>query len=77
MEREYKKVKDAFEVMEKSFESESPIKHWVLFICTNGPKTRNCLESLERNCFVIDRENYKHFYGYTFSTRTEFLAGMS
>ncbi|CAG8680017.1 6836_t:CDS:2 [Funneliformis caledonium] len=74
VESEYKKVKDAFEVMEKSFESESPIKHWVLFICTNGPKTRNCLESLERNCFVIDRENYKLFYGYTFSTRAEFSA---
>ncbi|CAG8504148.1 5615_t:CDS:2 [Funneliformis mosseae] len=74
VESEYKKVKDAVEVMKKSFESESPIKHWVLFICTNGPKTRNCLESLERNCFVIDRENYKLFYGYTFSTRAEFSA---
>ncbi|CAI2180355.1 897_t:CDS:2, partial [Funneliformis geosporum] len=72
--REYNKVKDAFELMEKSFESEKPIKHWVLFICTNGPKTRNCLESLEKNCFVIDRENYKDFYGYTFSTRAEFSA---
>ncbi|CAI2192217.1 5893_t:CDS:2 [Funneliformis geosporum] len=72
--REYNKVKDAFELMEKSFESERPIKHWVLFICTNGSKTRNCLKSLEKNCFVIDRENYKDFYGYTFSTRAEFSA---
>ncbi|CAI2195768.1 15003_t:CDS:2, partial [Funneliformis geosporum] len=74
VECEYKKVKDAFEVMEKSFENRSPIKHWVLFICTNGSKTRNCLKSLERNCFIIDCENYKHFYRYTFSTRAEFSA---
>ncbi|CAG8509730.1 3294_t:CDS:2 [Funneliformis caledonium] len=73
--REYNKVKkNAFKVMEKSFESERPIKHWILFICTNGSKTRNCLESLEENCFVIDREKYKDFYGYTFSTRAEFSA---
>lgn len=39
VDKEYNKVNDAFEVMKKSFESESPIKHWVLFICTNEPKT--------------------------------------
>ncbi|CAB5182553.1 unnamed protein product [Rhizophagus irregularis] len=74
VDKEYNKVNDAFEVMKKSFESESPIKHWVLFICTNEPKTKDCLNSLPENCFVVYRENFKDFYGHTFSTRAEFAA---
>ncbi|PKY28737.1 hypothetical protein RhiirB3_391284 [Rhizophagus irregularis] len=74
VDKEYNKVNDAFEVMKKSFESESPIKHWVLFICTNEPKTKDCLNSLPENCFVVYRENFKDFYGHTFSTRAEFTA---
>ncbi|CAB5357054.1 unnamed protein product [Rhizophagus irregularis] len=74
VDKEYNKVNDAFEVMKKSFESESPIKHWVLFICTNEPKTKDCLNSLPENYFVVYRENFKDFYGYTFSTRAEFAA---
>ncbi|CAB4430708.1 unnamed protein product [Rhizophagus irregularis] len=74
VDKEYNKVNDAFEVMKKSFESESPIKHWVLFICTNEPKTKDCLNSLPENCFVVYRENFKDFYGHTFSSRAEFAA---
>lgn len=76
VDKEYNKVNDAFEVMKKSFESESPIKHWVLFICTNGSKTKDCLNSLPENCCVVYCENFKDFYG-TFSSRAEFAAGMS
>ncbi|PKY60732.1 hypothetical protein RhiirA4_550893 [Rhizophagus irregularis] len=77
VDKEYKKVKEAFEFMEESLKNErneSPIKHWVLFICSNGPKTADCLDSLPDNCFVVYRENFKDFYGNTFSTRAGFAA---
>ncbi|CAG8629446.1 29420_t:CDS:2, partial [Racocetra persica] len=71
---EYDKVKNAFNTLQNSFEGEFPIKNWVLLICTNGQKTSNSLNSLPNNCFVVDCENFKDFYGYTFSSRAEFSA---
>ncbi|GBC22807.2 hypothetical protein GLOIN_2v1775350 [Rhizophagus irregularis DAOM 181602=DAOM 197198] len=35
---------------------------------------KDCLNSLPENCFVVYRENFKDFYGHTFSTRAEFAA---
>jgi len=74
---EHEKAEIGYEQFKNSFEGECPIKCWVLFICTNGSSTKDCLESLPENCFVVDCGNFKAFYGYTFSTRAEFSAGMS
>jgi len=74
VEDEYNKVEKGFKILQNSFDDESPIKRWILFICTNGPRTKNCVDSLKENCFVVYRENFKDFYGYTFSTRAEFSA---
>lgn len=76
IETEYGKAKDGYKQFKK-FDDECPIERWVLFICSNGPRTSTCLESLPENCFVVDRESFNDFYGYTFSTRAEFSAGMS
>ncbi|CAG8743808.1 14983_t:CDS:2, partial [Gigaspora rosea] len=71
---EYDKVKKAFDKLKNSYGGEFPIKNWVLLICTNGPRTTNSLNLLKENCFVVDCENFKDFYGYTFSSRAEFSA---
>ncbi|CAG8504042.1 24781_t:CDS:2 [Gigaspora rosea] len=71
---EYDKVKKAFDKLKNSYGEEFPIKNWVLFICTNGSRTANSLNLLKENCFVVDCENFKDFYGYTFSGRAEFSA---
>jgi hypothetical protein len=73
---EYEKAKDGYKQFKKSFDDGCPIKRWILFICSNGSRTGNCLESLPENCFVVDCESFNNFYGYTFSTRAEFSAGM-
>ncbi|CAG8614883.1 16022_t:CDS:2, partial [Racocetra persica] len=71
---EYNKVKNAFNILQNSFEGEFVIKNWVLLICTNGSRTVNSLNSLQKNCFIVDCENFKDFYGYTFSSRAAFSA---
>src|SRR4051812_35739591 len=73
VDKEYQKVKEEFNNLQSSYQR---IDRWVLLICTNGQKTNDSLNSLQENCFVVDCENFKDFYGYTFSSRAEFSAGM-
>ncbi len=49
----------------------------MLFICINGSKTKDALDELPENCLAVYNENFNDFYGYTFSSRAEFCAGMS
>jgi hypothetical protein len=76
--QEYNKCKKAFEGIRKQLggEEKCPIKNWALLICSNGHRANNVdLKILPNNCFLVDNENFKNFYGYTFSSRTEFAAG--
>ncbi|CAB4396554.1 unnamed protein product [Rhizophagus irregularis] len=68
---EHEKAVIGYKQFKDSFGSKCPIKHWILFICTNGSCTNDCFESLPENCFVVDCGN---FHGYTFSSRAGFSA---
>ncbi|CAG8657622.1 2962_t:CDS:2, partial [Funneliformis caledonium] len=71
VENEYKKVEEEFEILQNSY---TGIKQCVLLIYTNESKMIKYLEDLKDNYFVIDYDNFKDFYRYTFSTCTEFSA---
>ena len=71
---EYNKTEAGFKELNKKIPE---IRTWMLFICINGHKTVDALDELQENCLVVHCENFKDFYGYTFSSRAEFSAGMS
>ncbi|PKC10159.1 hypothetical protein RhiirA5_414692 [Rhizophagus irregularis] len=69
-------IQDEYEKTEKAYKelkAKIPeLKDWMLFICTNGPKTEDALDLLQSNCLVVYKANFKDFYGYTYSSRAEF-----
>ncbi|GES82511.1 hypothetical protein GLOIN_2v1593312 [Rhizophagus clarus] len=66
---EYNKTEKAYKELKEKIPE---LKDWMLFICTNGPKTEDALDLLHSNCLVIYKANFKDFYGYTCSSRAEF-----
>ena len=71
---EYNKTEAGFKELNKKI---PVIRNWMLFICINGSKTKDALNELPENCLAVYNENFKDFYGYTFSSRAEFCTGMS
>ncbi|RIA80836.1 hypothetical protein C1645_744970 [Glomus cerebriforme] len=66
---EYNKTKKAYKKLKEKIPE---LKNWMLFICTNGPKTEDALDLLQSNCLVVYKANFMDFYGYTYSSHAKF-----
>nr|CAG8627249.1 3713_t:CDS:2 [Entrophospora candida] len=73
---EYDKYLEGIKKMYNLIGKNSSITNSALLLSTNGRSTSNLLsQPLEyNNYFVVDCNNFRDFYGYTFASRAEFAA---